>query len=247
MQLRVRIELPDEIFAGMSTPVKVIICNDKRFLPSFLIRVTACDSKMLFSVVDKNSCKTGLLDVVFPQRGRHTIGDIHVSSAFPFNFFVRFRRIDYAPDVVIYPAARKCSLESLFDPAKKSKGDRMLDRSGFEAEVLSIRSYRYGDPQKYIHWKATARTGELKVKELSSHAGWPLVIDFDRVAVGDLEDKISCITYVIIKSCRLNMPVGLKIAGKIFRHSCHGSDAAADGSGKTAMLTELALYGAEQK
>ncbi len=245
--LRVGIEAPDEIYAGTVMPLKVVIFNDKNFMPSFLIRVRIGDSEILFPVVDSGSSRSGLVSISFPQRGRHAIDDIHVSSVFPFNFFTRFRRIDAGIHVVVFPAARKCSLQSLFTAEKRSKGDRTLDRTGFEAEILSIRNYRYGDPQKYIHWKASARTGKLKTKELSSLSHRPLIIDFDMVAVGDIEERISCVTYVILKSYRLNMPVGLKIGGKTFRHDDSRPDPGRDGHGKIAMLRELALYGTERK
>jgi uncharacterized protein (DUF58 family) len=240
MRLRVEIKPPDEIYAGTGMPVKVTISNDKRFMPSFLIRVMVEESEILFPVLGKKAQATGLAVIAFPQRGRHRIDNIYVSSVFPFNFFVRSRHIDSSLDVIVLPAPRKCSIHSLFTAEKRSRGDRTLDRTGFEAEILSIRDYRYGDPQKYIHWKASARTGMLKTKELSSLSHRPLVIDFDGVGIGDLEARISCITYVILKSCKLNIPVGLKISGKIFSQKAENSEA---GSLRTSMLKELALYG----
>ena len=240
MRLRVEIKAPDEIYAGTGMPVKVTISNDKRFMPSFLISVMVEESEILFPMLGKKGEATGLAVIAFPQRGRHRINNIYVSSVFPFNFFVRSRHIDSSLDVIVLPAPRKCSLQSLFTEEKRSRGDRTLDRTGFEAEILSIRDYRYGDPQKYIHWKASARTGTLKTKELSSLSHRPLVLDFDGISIGDLEEKISCIAYVILKSYRQNIPVGLKIGGKIFSP---GAESGETGAGRIAMLKELALYG----
>jgi uncharacterized protein (DUF58 family) len=246
MQLRIEIEVPDEIYSGTVMPVKVVLSNDKRFMPSFLIRVKVDNSETLFPVIDKTATATGLANIAFPERGRHHTDNIYISSVFPFNFFTRFRRLDTALDVIVLPAARKCSLQSLFAREKRSRGDRTLDTSGFEAEILSIRNYRYGDPQKYIHWKASARTGELKTKELSSLSHRPLIIDFDEIVIGDLEERISCITYVIIRSYRLNIPVGIKISGKVFKPFTENSaDTGKSRLGKIAMLRELALYGKE--
>jgi len=244
MRLRVDIELPDEIYAGTVMPVKVILSNDKHFMPSFLIKVKVDNSETLFPVIDKAARAAGIANIAFPQRGRHQIDSFYISSVFPFNFFTRFTRLDTAVNVIVFPATRKCSLQSLFAGEKSSRGDRALDRSGFEAEILQIRNYRYGDPQKYIHWKASARTGELKTKELSSLSHHPLIIDFDEVAIGDLEERISCITYAIIRSCRLHIPVGIKISGKVLKPFAeNATDFSGSGSGKVAMLTELALYG----
>ena len=240
MRLKIAIEAPNEIYAGTVMPVKVTVLNIKRFLPSFLIKVKVGDSDILFPVVGTKAEAAGLASIAFPRRGRQSIDNIYVISVFPFNFFVRSRHIDSSLDVIVLPAPRKCSLQSLFTEEKRSRGDRTLDRTGFEAEILSIRDYRYGDPQKYIHWKASARTGTLKTKELSSLSHRPLVLDFDGISIGDLEEKISCIAYVILKSYRQNIPVGLKIGGKIFSPGAESGEA---GAGRIAMLKELALYG----
>jgi uncharacterized protein (DUF58 family) len=246
MRLRIGFEIPDEIYAGTVMPVKMVLSNEKRFMPSFLIKVKVDDSETLFPVIDRTATVSGLVNIAFPERGRHHIDTIYISSVFPFNLFTRCRHLETAVDVVVFPVVMKCSLQNLFVGEKRSRGDRTLNRSGFEAEILSIRNYRYGDPQKYIHWKASARTGELKIKELSSLSQHPLLIDFDEIVTGDLEQKISCTTYVIIRSYRLNIPVGLKISGRVFKpftDNASGTEEAR--SVKIAMLRELALYGRE--
>jgi len=242
--LNVLIELPDEIYAGTTIPIRVVVSNRKRFMPSFLIKMKVGDSETIFPIVDKTGLASGLATISFPARGRHAIRDIYISSAFPFNFFVRFRRLDTEMEIIVFPALKKCSIASLFGRDEKSRGEITLDRSGFEADMLSIREYRYGDPQKYIHWKASARTGKLKTKELSSLAERPVVLDLDKIAMTDLEEKISCVTYTIVNSFRLNVPVGLKIGEKLFNSApMNPSGTKMQEYGKIAMLKALALYG----
>ena len=148
-------------------------------------------------------------------------------------------------EVIVFPAAKKCSLASLFSDEKRSRGETTTDRTGYEAEILSIREYRYGDPKKYIHWKATARTGELKTKELSSLSHRPLIIDFDNLAIEDIEERISCVTYHIIRSFRLNIPVGLRIGSTVYGTPDSRGGMGEPGSGKISMLKGLALYGSD--
>jgi hypothetical protein len=176
MNLRVGISAPDEIYAGTAIPVKFVLTNRKRFMPSFLIKVKLGGTETLLPVVAKEGKAAGLATMAFQSRGRHRIDDVYISSVFPFNFFIRFRRIDQDLDVIVFPAVKKCSIGGLIGRGERSKGDRTLDKTGFEAEMLSIRNYKYGDPQKYIHWKASARTGELKTKEFSSLAHSPLLL-----------------------------------------------------------------------
>jgi uncharacterized protein (DUF58 family) len=246
MKLKVEIVAPEEIFAGTAMPVKIILTNEKRFMPSFLIRVKIDDSETIFPVIGKEGNATGIATITFPRRGRHSINNVRISSVFPFNFFIRFRQIDTEIGLVVFAAPRKCSIGGLMGREKRSRGDRVLDKTGFEADILSIRAYRYGDPQKYIHWKASARTGELKTKELSSLSHHPVMLELDKIPVADLEERISCVTYLIIKSFKMNIPVALKIGNRVMNPvSRTASSDGSTGTGKAAMLKELALYGVD--
>src|SRR3972149_4703492 len=51
-KIDVRIELPEEIYAGTSPPVKVILRNTRRFLPAFLMRVHVSGNEILFPFVE---------------------------------------------------------------------------------------------------------------------------------------------------------------------------------------------------
>jgi uncharacterized protein (DUF58 family) len=243
MALSLLLEPPDEIYAGTVIPLKIIVRNEKRFSPAFLIRIRIGESETLFPVVDRSGTASGLIYVDFKQRGIYKTGDIHISSVFPFNFFVRYRRLDNYADIVVFPEMKRCSLHALFSAEKRSRGERSLDKAGFEAEVLSIRQYHYGDPQKYIHWKASARTGELKTKELSSLSHRPLIIDFEDTDIQEPEERISCITYMIVKSFRMNTPIGLRINNKVYKPADNAFDSGAARTLKLEMLRELALYG----
>jgi uncharacterized protein (DUF58 family) len=243
MALSLLLEPPDEIYAGTVMPLKIVVRNDKRFSPSFLIKIRVGESETLFPVIDRSGTASGLIYVDFQHRGLYKIGDIYISSVFPFNFFIRYRRLDNISDIVVFPAMKKCSLHALFSSEKKSGGERSLDKAGFEAEVLSIRNYHYGDPQKYIHWKASARTGELKTKELSSLSHRPLIIDFEDTDIQEPEERITCITYMIVKSFRINTPIGLRINNKVYKPADNAFDSGAARALKLEMLRELALYG----
>ena len=243
MGLMVSVDIPEEIYAGTDIPVKIIVSNRKRFMPSFLIKVKIGEADALFPIVGKTSQSSGLATMAFRARGRHEINGAYVSSAFPFNFFVRFRHLDLHEDLTVFPALKKCSMGRLLGYDEKSRGEFTIDRSGFASEIFSIREYRYGDPQKYIHWKASARTGKLKTKELSSLADKPLVLDLDRIAIADLEEKISSVAYAIVKSLRINIPVSLKIGERVINTlTPNSSGIATIACAKTVMLTELALY-----
>jgi uncharacterized protein (DUF58 family) len=235
------IDLPEEIYAGTSVPVRVIIRNNRRFLPAFLMRVHVEGGEILFPFVEVRTEGVRYLSLSFPQRGRSEIRNIYLSSVFPFNFFIRYRPLPAVFEALVFPRARKCDSLRAFETGRRSRGEQTSDRTGYEADIISLRDYIEGDPLKYIHWKATAKTGRLKTKQLSSLSHQPVVIDFDTLAIGNLEEKISCVTYVLLKLLKRNVPVGLKIGGALYKPFSRAHKERSK-TLKFAMLTRLALH-----
>ncbi len=237
-------EIPQEIFANKEFPLKISLKNLKGFLPIFLMRVMIMQDgqklyESLFPFVDKKSYSSGYMDISFKKRGRHIIKEVYICSVFPFNFFVRCRRLGASFDFIVFPEPRKSALLNILEKERLSKGAIQIDKIGYESEVLSMRKYIMGDPFKYINWKATAKTGALKTKELSSLAYQPIVIDFEKIDIKNIEEKISSITYMILQLLRKNIPVGIKIGGRFYKPDISNSH-------KISMLSELALYGIEK-
>ena len=239
----VQIELPEEIYAGTSVPVRVILRNRRRFLPAFLLRVHVSGNEILFPFVEVKSDGTKYLPLSFPERGRAEIRNIYLSSVFPFNFFIRYRKMPGVFEALVFPRAKKCE-SPFFEREMRSRGEQAEDKTGYEADLISLRDYITGDPIKYIHWKASAKTGKLKTKELSSLSHQPLIIDFDSLPIKEREEKISCVTYLLLKFLKQNIPVGLRIDGALYKPFTkdHGERTRAL---KFTMLTKLALYGRE--
>jgi uncharacterized protein (DUF58 family) len=73
---------------------------------------------------------------------------------------------DYSGDSELYVYPRIPAADEVPLPALKFQGDVTMRRWIMPDPILvnGIREYRPGDPQKDIHWGATARTGKLHVK-----------------------------------------------------------------------------------
>jgi len=232
----VKIDFAPEIYATTKTPVGITVWNQRRFLPIFLLRVNIQGKELFFPFIDPKSKATRYLDMAFGQRGEHTIGLVSLYSVFPFNFFTRYKWYSDASSFVVFPNLQQCDLSSLYQTERRLKGDHASDKTGYESDIISIREYVHGDPIKYINWKATAKTGELKTKELSSFTYKPVVIDFAMVDIEDTEQKISCVAYTIVQLVRKNIPIGLRLNGSFFSPGVSNTH-------KATLLTELARYG----
>lgn len=231
--LDLEISFPEEIYANKEAFIKITLLNKKRFFPAFLIRILIKDFNVsyLFPYFEKEA--STILKIKPEKRGLHNLKDVYIISVFPFNFFVRWKKLSKNISYIVFPEPKRCNLFSYKD--KKSKGELETEKKGFEGDMLSIKDYIEGIPAKYIHWKATAKTDKLKVKELSELANQPVIIEFEKIGILDIELKLSCVTHLIIELIKRGKPVGLKIKDKFYKPDFSHKH-------KLVLLTELALY-----
>jgi uncharacterized protein (DUF58 family) len=234
--ISIGVDLPEEIYACRSVPIRVTLNNQRRFLPAFLIQVHLGDEKLLFPFVDTRQQASGFVQWAFPQRGEHSFSAISISSVFPFNFFTRYKHIATAHQCIVFPEPQRCSLLDETETIQQHAGDHSSRRHGQEDDFIAVRNYVDGDPLKHINWKATARTDQLKTKQFAAPLVQPVILDFDSLSAGDLESKLSCVTYTINRLIKKNTPVGLRLQQQFFPPGINRSH-------KFRMLRELALYG----
>lgn len=235
-RIEVSVELPPEVYAQRPFPCRVSMKNGRKFFPAFLLRVEVEGQSVLFPFVETGADAARNLTLVCEQRGRHMLGDVYLASVFPFNFFIRYRKLKISSEWLVFPEPRKCGFVNSYERRLKAKGESSVNARGFEGDFLTIRDYLAGDPMKYISWKATARTGELKTRELSALTSRPVIIDLETLPIRNTEEKVSCVTYIILQLLNGNVPVGLKAGTRVFNPGLSTSH-------KLDMLGELALYG----
>lgn len=104
------------------------------------------------------------------RRGIYPWSVVRLRSAAPLGLFW-YRRDLAAPAVaVIYPhilPLQHCPIvDSLGDRAGQQWHYHPVVKPATEGVTRSLRPYRWGDPTRLIHWRTSARYGELRVREL---------------------------------------------------------------------------------
>ena len=118
-----------------------------------------------------------------PQmRGYYQIGPLVLESGDLFGLHRRFRVETEPHYLLVYP--KIMPLQGYELASRRPIGEVRLTHRLYEdpTRIAGVRRYEAGDPLNRIHWRATARTGELHCKtyEPSTLTGATLLLDFHK-------------------------------------------------------------------
>jgi uncharacterized protein (DUF58 family) len=102
-------------------------------------------------------------EITFPARGRRRLPRVRAATRFPFGLFVKTGPpllLDH--EVLVYPAVHPVSPRV----ADAGSGDAAARRRGRGHDLHNLRAYVPGDEPHLIHWRTSARSGALTVREL---------------------------------------------------------------------------------
>jgi len=128
------------------------------------------------------------LEISFPARGRYCEKNFGLATRFPFAFLMKTRRINLAREVIVYPAVEPT--EQFREVLPMVTGEFESFVRGRGNDLYLIREYMPDDSARHVDWKATARTGALKVREFSREDERKLRIVFDNPAPGILQPAV---------------------------------------------------------
>lgn len=163
-------EVPRRLFAGASALFGVRVFNRKRRLPSYALHLTEEDpaggrtASHFLLKLDPQGREAWQYALAFPHRGRHYLPGLRILTRFPFGLFAKISRPIRCDPVLVYPALHALVPDEV--PAALEPGWRERDRRGHGASLHNLRQYRPGDDPRLVHWKTSAKTGDLMLKEL---------------------------------------------------------------------------------
>ncbi len=124
------------------------------------------------------------LEMCFPSRGRFHDNDFGLATRFPFAFLLKTRRIALPREVIVFPSVEPPADFLKVLPMVTGEFETFVRGRGYD--LYRIREYMPEDSARHVDWKATARTGSLKVREFSREDERKLRIVFDNPMPGTL-------------------------------------------------------------
>ena len=186
--VEMRMELPEHIFAGQTVRSVVELKNEKLTLPSFSLRVEGIKKKgadgaailetpVYFPYLPKGESLKQPVPMRFPRRGVYRQEAFRIVTRFPFGFLQKARRLDLASEALVYPSVE--ATPEFLEVIPGIQGAIESLAKGRGQDLYALRDYQPTDSARHVHWKASARSGSLMVREFAREDDCRVVLVFD--------------------------------------------------------------------
>jgi uncharacterized protein (DUF58 family) len=200
--LMVRRRAPGRIHANRPFLMEISVENVKSSLASYSIEIEdlvegkPLDKKCYFLKVPPGRTQRTSYRHTFTRRGLYQFDGFRIATKFPFALFRKSRDVSSAGEVLVFPAVYPVPPLA---PRARHVGETQVARLGRRGEFFGLREFRDGDDRRSIHWRSTARTGRMMVREYEEESQRRTTIVIDNALPADpdrdmedaLEDAIS--------------------------------------------------------
>ncbi len=111
------------------------------------------------------------------SRGVHDGVVLVVASAAPFGLLWWRKTVVVALPRTLHVGPRLGRPLALPGGGEDTSGDGVLDSAVQIGEPRGVRPYRPGDHRRWVHWPATAHSGELMVREMEGPSAEPVTLE----------------------------------------------------------------------
>lgn len=170
---RWRLNLPSHFRAAETADLQIELTNTKKLIPTYNIwfNIRTLEQPVrerVFLDQRLNPGEVNRLDWTYKpmKRGTDVIVISGLESQFPFGFLRKIVGGGIKRAITVFPGR----IDYTFKPPSGHRSHQQGDtnrRIGGGAELINIRGYQKGDPQRLVHWKATARLRQLMIRQMA--------------------------------------------------------------------------------
>ena len=178
-KLRVNLEIPETVEARRPYPALVKWQSLRLFWPSFSLHLEpewpatgkkqnphpCAEVGAYLPYLPPGSHRECWISLEFPRRGLYRTNGLTLSSVFPFGFVRRTRCLGQSRQVIALPELD--DPEEFFETLPMVTGSTESLFRGDGSDLYSIRDYLASDNARFLDWKATAKTSQLKLREFT--------------------------------------------------------------------------------
>jgi len=174
-----------ELYVGDPLTLELEFKNDSRF-PALQLRgdetcptAPRADRAQPFFIptIPPRSTVTLTYATTCAYRGWFDFPPMPIGTRAPFGFFAARRDLPTPTGLLVFPEYRELDRLALFD--RQPAPQNVFARLGVGGEFVGVREYRPGDSRRHVHWRSTARAGQLIVKEFAEETQPGLTLALD--------------------------------------------------------------------
>ncbi len=172
--IELKLDLPEHVFARQPILATLELRNEKQTLPSFSLRVVGeqADNQariltrpVYFPHIPRQQSARQRVELIFPRRGVYRQEAFGIRTKFPFGFLQKTRKVDSRMELVVYPRVEPT--EEFYEILPLVSGELESFARGRGHDLYSIRDHQPTDSARFVDWKASAKTGTLKVRQFT--------------------------------------------------------------------------------
>ncbi len=217
---------PPRVAAGRPTEVRLRLDNVSRLPSGVLLMEDALPyalggrPRFVLDRVEPHGVRDVTYSVASDVRGRFEVGPLSVRLSDPFGLCELPRSFATSDELVVTPAVTPLPPVQLGGDwaGGGESASRAIAVSG--SDDTTTREYRYGDDLRKVHWRSTARTGELMVRqeEQPYQSRATLLLD-TRAGAHRGEGSASSFEYAVSAAASIGVALGRAgYAVKLVRH-----------------------------
>lgn len=151
------------------------------------------------------------------RRGVYRLDGLTLATSFPFGLFSKERDLECRDSLTVWPRTDRV-VRAPAPAGRQARRARIAERAGAGAgrgDYRGLREYRPGDDPRDIHWRSTARRGELITREYEQDAADEYWIVLDHGAPDETsgEAAVETAAALIVGAARRGDRCGLAAAG----------------------------------
>jgi uncharacterized protein (DUF58 family) len=186
--------VPRRVCAGEVLTVSITAENHRRRLSSWVVMVEdrlqrfndASGQQMravrlLLPRIAVHQSRAVQYRTMIMQRGRYTFGPLRVSTRFPLGLVRATTTHTQESSLLVYPKLGNLTPRWLQVVNSRLAGSQSEGRHQgmLEGDYYGLREWRSGDSLRWIHWRTSARLGELAVRQFEQQRNRDLTIVLD--------------------------------------------------------------------
>ena len=193
-RLEARRSMPHGVSAGDLLVVKISLTNKRRRMASWAVaaedqlrrentsgRRYTIRPTVYFAHVPAGETRDQVYRGRLLDRGRYVFGPIKVSTRFPFGLFRRTIVFSDTDTLTVYPRLGRLTRAwtARHHEAFEGLQRRQQQHGRSSGDYFGVREWQSGDSLRWIHWRSSARHGNLIVRQFEPHRNRDVAVLLD--------------------------------------------------------------------